>query len=451
MMMRGSKWRNWSGIVEASPQTVVYPGSVVEVVQVVNQCRREVRTLRVVGSGHSFTPIAASNDILMSLDGLQGIVRVDMDAQTATVWAGTKLKALGDMLFQHGLAQENLGDIDVQSIAGAISTGTHGTGIEFENIATQVIGLTVVTGAGDILQCTADSHPEQFRALQVSLGTLGVIVQVTLRLRPAFRMVYESTRTSLSTCLRDLETLNNHHRHFEFYWFPYADPCQLKFMDETTKPADEREIRDFASDVVLENGVFGALSKLCQWMPRLCAPVSRLSASMVPVTRKVAYSHRLFATKRLVRFNEMEYNLPAEAMVPVIWEMREVMARERFAVHFPIECRYAKRDDIWLSPAYGRDSAYIAVHMFRGMPYERYFAAMEDIFLRYGGRPHWGKLHTLQAAELSQRYPMWNRFLNVRAEFDPDGIFLNAYLRDLFGLGDASPAEATTRTRRQAQ
>lgn len=433
MMKSGRKWRNWSGIVTTTPRDVIYPTSIEEIADVVRMCRREGRRLRVVGSGHSFTAIAASEDVLLSLDLMQGIVSVDPEAGTATVWAGTKLKALGELLHAEGLAQENLGDIDVQSIAGAISTGTHGTGIAFGTLATQVVGLTVIAGTGDVISCTEASHPELFKALQVSIGSLGVIAQVTLRLRKAYKLRYEGARVPLTECLARLPELKAGHRNFEFYWFPYAEPCQLKMTNETDEPVTTRKVRDYVSDVILENGVFGLLSGLARRVPPLSATVSRICASSAPALRKVEASHRIYATTRLVRFNEMEYNLPADAMADVIREMRETMAREKHRVHFPIECRYVQADDIWLSPAYGRDSAYIAVHMYRGMPHEKYFADMERIFLRYGGRPHWGKLHTLEADRLRERYPMWDRFAQTRDEMDPDGVLLNGYLRRVFG------------------
>ncbi|THF73736.1 D-arabinono-1,4-lactone oxidase [Cohnella fermenti] len=426
------RWSNWSGSAAASPRQILYPSSTEEISDAVRMCRKENRTLRVVGSGHSFTAIAATNDILISLDRLQGIVSVDADNRTATVWAGTKLKQLGELLHAEGLAQENLGDIDVQSIAGAISTGTHGTGIRFGNISTQVLGMTIIDGNGDIRELDAESSPDTFGAYPVSLGVLGIVAQVKLRLRPAYKLEYRSSRIPLSECLERLDEFRDGHRHFEFYWFPYAETCQIKFMDESEERITSRPIRDYLSEMVLENGVFGAMSGLCRRFPGLATSVSRISASSVPVFRKVEYSHRIFATKRLVRFNEMEYNLPAASMADVIREMRAVMERERFAVHFPIECRYAKGDDLWISPATGRDSAYIAVHMYRGMPYREYFSAMEDIFLRHGGRPHWGKLHTMKHAQLRERYPRWSDFAELRGRMDPDGLFLNDHLRGLF-------------------
>ncbi|MFE9276737.1 D-arabinono-1,4-lactone oxidase [Paenibacillus glucanolyticus] len=435
--MKQVQWSNWSGTVRANPRTVLHPTSTQEVVKIVQMCRQEGRRLRVVGSGHSFTPIAASEDCLVSLDGMQGLVHVDAEGLTATVWAGTKLKLLGELLFRHGLAQENLGDIDVQSIAGAISTGTHGTGRSFGNISTQVVGFMVVTGTGEVLECSRESHPDWFRALQVSLGTLGIIVQVTLRLEPSYRIEYESRRVTLNECLKQQARLAEENRHFEFYWFPYAEPCQIKLMNKTHQEAKEHRFKDYFNEVLVENTLFGLISELCRKLPKASPYVSRFSASQVPLGRKVNHSHRLFATQRLVRFNEMEYNLPVEALNAVIEDMREELSRSKFHVHFPVECRYAKGDDIWLSPAYGRDSAYIAVHMYKGMPYEDYFQAMERIFLRYGGRPHWGKMHSLEAAQLKELYPMWDAFLAVREELDPDGILWSDYTGRLFDSSGA--------------
>ncbi|MCY0887771.1 MAG: FAD-binding protein [Alicyclobacillaceae bacterium] len=426
------RWSNWSGVCVTSPQTIVYPSTVEEVVSVVQSCAVRGQNLRVVGAGHSFTPLAATHDVLMSLDRLSGLVDVQVEERTATVWAGTRLKTLGELLHHHGLAQENLGDIDVQSIAGAISTGTHGTGGNFGTIATQVIGLTVVLASGKVVDCSETSHPELFYALRVSLGALGVLVKVKLRLVPSFRMVYESRRMPLLECLNQLDELKADHRHFEFYWFPHTDMAQVKWMDETADAVQVRSMKKYFQDVVMENRVYGALSELCRTMPTLCKTVSRLSANNVPVSRTVDYSHRLFATQRLVRFNEMEYNLPSAAMRETVLEMEEEVRRAKFAVHFPVECRFVRGDDIWLSPAYQRDSAYIAVHMYKGMEYEPYFTAMERIFRTKNGRPHWGKLHTQRAETLAGLYPRWNDFQRIRAIVDPSGMFLNDYLNALF-------------------
>ncbi|OAB47374.1 D-arabinono-1,4-lactone oxidase [Paenibacillus antarcticus] len=432
MTERRKKWTNWSGSVTATPELVKYPTTIDEIVEIVhNECVIGGKYLRMVGSSHSFTPVAASDQVLVSLDGLQGIVSMDVDQATAVVWAGTKLKLLGELLHESGLAQENLGDIDVQSIAGAISTGTHGSGHRLGSIATQVIGITVVNGLGEVMECTEQSHPDVFKALQVSLGTLGIIVQVKLRLRKSYVLSYESKRMDLSDCLTQLPGLIERNRHFEFFWFPYAEACQVKLMNETGSPISINKVSDFVNERLIENTLFGLLSGMCRLFPAVSSTISRISASSVPIMTKANYSHNIFATQRTVRFNEMEYSLPADCMTAVIREMREAMEREKFHVHFPIECRYVAADDIWLSPAYGRDSAYIAVHMYRGMPYERYFQVMEEIFLRYEGRPHWGKMHTLKAADLKKRYPMWQHFEEIREQMDPNHVFLSPYMSEL--------------------
>ncbi|KPV45527.1 D-arabinono-1,4-lactone oxidase [Alicyclobacillus ferrooxydans] len=429
-----NRWSNWSGIVTSAPRDIVYPSSIEEVRAIVQSCAASRRSLRVVGAGHSFTALAATNDVLMSLDRMSGIIEINHAEQTALVWAGTRLHDLGPLLWKHGLAQENLGDIDAQSIAGAISTGTHGTGSQFGILATQVIEITAVLGTGEVVTCSAESSPELFRALQVSLGAIGVIVKMRLQCKKAFQLHYESRRVRLNDCLTHLEEYKENFRQFEFYCFPYSDTVQLKLMTETETPATHRPIRDYFNKVVMENWLFGALSTACKSMPSLCRPVSRLSASSVPVSEEVGPSYSVFATPRLVRFNEMEYNIPAEALPDVVREVLAKIEAAKIPVHFPIECRFAHGDNIPLSPANSRESAYVAVHMYKGMPHEPYFRAVEEIFLRYGGRPHWGKLHTLTSTELSTRYPAWGEFLTIRASCDPAGIFLNSYLRTLFGL-----------------
>jgi FAD-linked oxidoreductase len=427
-------WSNWAGNVKSRPQQVAMPRSVDEVIQLVVACQKAGTRIRVVGSGHSFTRLVQTEECLLSLDHLQGIISVDPLQQTVEVWAGTKLKTLGQLLHQEGYSQENLGDINVQSIAGAVSTGTHGTGINFGSISTQVVGLTVVTASGEVMEVSEQTQPELFKAMQVSLGLLGIIVRVKLRVLPAYRLRYQSRRMPLDECLASLEMFKTEHRHFEFFSFPYSDTVQVKFMNQTTDLPSANQRWSYVKKMVVENGLFWLLSEGCRLRPSLTRGVSRLSAQSVPSVLESGYSHQLFATPRLVRFYEMEYCLPAEHMAPAIRDLRQAIEQERFAVHFPIECRYVKKDDIWLSPAYERNSAFIAVHMYKGMPFESYFTRMEEIFARYGGRPHWGKMHSMTAEKLHSLYPRLADFLSVRAELDPAGLFVNPYLTELFGI-----------------
>jgi FAD-linked oxidoreductase len=435
-------WQNWSGTVACHPELVA-PASVEELAALVGEYARAGRHVRVVGAGHSFTPLVQSDDVLLSLERLQGVESVDRERGTAVVLAGTRLKRLGELLFQHGLAQENLGDIDVQSIAGAISTGTHGTGIRFGSLSTQVVGLTLVTANGELLECSAERHPEIFKAAQVSLGVLGVIARVTLRVVPARPLHYVGRRTSLQDCLEHLESYRQENDHFEFFWFPYTRWVQAKWINETQEAVPQSTLwgrlwSNF-NKIVLENGVFWLVSEANRLVPALSAAVSNFSALGVASVDEIDYAHRIFATPRLVRFVEMEYNVPAGQARAVIEEIRACIERHRFRVHFPVECRFVQGDDIWLSPAYQRESAYIAVHMYKGMEYKPYFRHVEEIFRRYEGRPHWGKIHTRSAEELARLYPRWHDFRRVRAQLDPQGVFLNAYLRELLAADEPVP------------
>ena len=431
-----NRWQNWSGSVQAHPKAIVQPHTIDELAQTISSYGSTGQHIRVVGSGHSFTPLVQTDDILLSLDNMQGIESVNREEQTVTVLAGTKLKLLGESLHQHGLAQENLGDINVQSIAGAISTGTHGTGITFGSISTQIVGLTLVTASGEIVECSPTENPELFKAAQVSLGSLGVIAKIKLRVVPAKILHFKSQRESLSNCLNNLEQYKQNNSHFEFYWMPYTSWVQTKFLNETEETPTGNNLWGQFNKVVLENGVFGFLSECSRLMPALAPSVSKISAWGLATVNEVDYSHNLFATLRTVRFHEMEYNIPAEHFPTVLEEIRACIDKNKFAVHFPIECRFVHADDIWLSPAYQRTSAYIAVHMYRGMAYRSYFDHLEAIFQRYQGRPHWGKMHTQSAASLSTLYPHWHDFQRIRAEMDPQGIFLNPYLRQLFAVDE---------------
>lgn len=425
-------WRNWSGYVQCVPRRTLEIHNEEALANVIADCREQQRGLRVVGSGHSFTPLVQTEDTLVNLDHFQGLINIDESKGIAEVWAGTKLAALGEILHQHGLAQENLGDINVQSIAGAVSTGTHGTGTQFAGIANQVVGLTLIDGQGRTWECDQFRNPELFQAARVSLGALGIISKVRLQTVPAYKLHYQSKRDQLDTCMGDLARHLEENRNFEFYWFPYSDRVQLKKMNETEAAPTNIGWGKKFNDVVLENYAFWVLSESCRLVPALCAPVSKLCAALVGADERVDWSHRLYATPRLVRFQEMEYNVPRKYFAQVIEEIRQVTADRKFRVHFPLECRFAAPDDIWLSPGYQRETAYIAVHMYRNMPWQEYFHAIEAIFLKYDGRPHWGKWHSLTEKQLAERYPRWQAFNDLRRELDPQGLFLNAHLRRLF-------------------
>ncbi|HRI27546.1 MAG TPA: D-arabinono-1,4-lactone oxidase, partial [Chitinophagales bacterium] len=417
--MAKKTWKNWSGIVSYQPQKVYMPYSEEEIVEVVKHNAARKRKMRTIGSGHSWTPLCETEQALISLDNYQGIESVNHAAMQATVYAGTKIHQLTQMLFQEGLALENLGDIDRQSIAGAISTGTHGTGINFGIIPTQIIGLKLVTASGDVVTCSAQENPDVFKAAQVSLGVLGIISTITFQCVPAYKLRYVADKENLHSCLANIDNYNAHNRNFEFYWFPYSDVCQTKFSNITDEPVQDNPVSDYLNGVVLENGIFGAVSEAVRLAPNLTTKVAKLASTLVSPFSKTNWSHKVYATPRMVKFNEMEYNLPIEQFKDTLLEVVDAFNHYRFKVHFPLENRFLKGDDIYLSPAYGRDSAHISFHVYKGMPYKAYFDAMESICRNHQGRPHWGKLHNLTAKELQPIFPKWNDFLKVRRSLDP--------------------------------
>lgn len=425
------RWSNWSGSVQCTPLEIKTPSSQEEIQAIIRNCAAQQTTVRVVGSGHSFTRLVETNDTIISLDNFQGLESMDKSALQATVLAGSKLKWLGEELLKNGMAQINLGDIDVQSIAGATSTGTHGTGVNLGSVSTQIIEITLVTAKGDVLVCSENENKEIFKAAQVALGSLGVVTKVKLQLVPAYKLKYVRAKASFEEVLNNLAKYNSENRNFEFYWFPHTDGVQLKTLNITDEEPTKNSAMKYFNDMVLENGAFKVLSEMCRIAPSFTKTVCKISAAGVSTGTDINYSNRIFATPRLVKFQEMEYNLPVEHGIKALKEIREVINKNNIKVHFPIEVRFVKADDMYLSPAYQRDSIYIAVHMYKGMEYKTYFDAIEAVFKKYNGRPHWGKMHTLIAKDLSALYPMWGKFQEIRKQLDPEGLFMNDYLKKL--------------------
>ena len=426
-------WKNWSGYVECPGTPLLTPGSVGELAAVLADAAREGRPVRVVGAGHSFSPLVASDGVIVSLDRLQGIVDVDAATNVARVHAGTRLHALGAALARRGLAMENLGDINVQSIAGATSTGTHGTGLGFGNLATQIAALRFVTADGREVVASPGENPELFAGGRIALGSLGVLTEVSLRLVPAYRLRLERGRMDLEDCLAQADALVAANRQFEFYWLPHTETVLTKKWNVTDAPVDPSGFGRWVSDVLLENFAFGALCRLGKAVPSLCPPLSRFCASLVSASEQVDAGWSMLSTVRQVRFNEMEWSLPAARGADALREIRALIARREFPLMFPLEYRWVRGDDLWLSPNHGRDSVHISVHQLVGMPFQRYFDAVQAICLNHGGRPHWGKVHSLKAPQLSRLYPRWDDFLALREKMDPTGLFLTPYLRGLFG------------------
>ncbi|MEO1654962.1 MAG: D-arabinono-1,4-lactone oxidase, partial [Bacteroidota bacterium] len=330
---------------------------------------------------------------------------------------------------------ENLGDIDVQSIAGTISTGTHGTGTAFGTISTQVIALRFVNGKGEVVTCSETENQELFKAAQVSLGCLGIITEVSLQCVPLYKLEIFNRAESLEAIFAHLPERLADNRNFEFYWLPYTDQA----ISKTTNLIENSEVNkdnffNYWSEYILENLAFKVICDLGTWFPSRTEAISRFTARAVSDVRKVQYSHKVYATQRLVKFREMEYNVPAEAYLDVWKEMNQAMDTHKFRVHFPVENRWVKGDDILMSPAYQRDSAYLACHVYHKKDHRPYFKKMEEIFRAHGGRPHWGKMHTLNARDIADLYPAFPTFLKHRSEQDPNQVFLSPYMKALLGL-----------------
>ncbi len=431
-------WSNWAGSEQCQPSEYVQAENARQISDLVIQSRQKGRKIRPLGSGHSFSPLVPTEQTLLSLDRLDGIAQIAADRKSASVMAGTRLKRLGQLLYEEGLSQENLGDIDAQAIAGALSTGTHGTGASFGTLSTQIEGMELVDGQGQIHWLDPQHQPEVFSAARIALGSLGVITQLKLRVEDAYKLEFISGKESLESVLKNYERYLRENRNYEFYWFPYSGMVQNKFSNKSNKLAIKSGVKEYINDIILENYIFKFLSEIARIFPSTCESIARISAMAVSASSKVNWSHQVYATARLVRFNEMEYNVPRKAFSDVMRQLQERVEKERFRVHFPVECRFVAPDDIPLSPAYQRESAYLAVHMYKGMPYQEYFDAAEEIFLAHEGRPHWGKMHSLSAAQLAPRYPRWDEFMKIRQRMDPDGVFLNPYLEKLFGLSTNS-------------
>ena len=427
-------WSNWAKTVQAQPQYFYAPSSEESLQKLVLDAVKKNIRMRVVGSGHSFTALCASDSCIISLENLHGIKNIDHAKQRLEVWAGTSIKALGKLAHELGLAQENLGDIDAQSIAGATATGTHGTGLQFGGLSTQITAFNLLTAQGEILRCSAEERPEYFQAGRISLGALGIITSIELQLRPNYKLHYQSDKTQVPTLLENLESYKKQNRNFEFYWFPYTQTVQTKCSNETEKPVKDKAWLKQWQQNIIENKLLEQLCRLGRRFPSLYQRLNRLMAAGIGKEDRINYSHLIYATPREVRFKEMEYNVPQEAFTEVFRELMALMERKQYPVFFPIECRFVRGDEVWLSPSYGRDSAYLALHVYQGTPHEAYFADAEALFQRYEGRPHWGKMHGASESYFEKTYPKWQDFKRVRQALDPNNFWVNDYLKTLFSL-----------------
>ncbi|MFI9201751.1 D-arabinono-1,4-lactone oxidase [Streptomyces sp. NPDC053048] len=430
----GSAWRNWAGNVTVRPVRSVAPATAEELSAVVARAASDGLTVKAVGSGHSFTSVAATEGLLIRPERLTGLRSVDRAAGTVTVAAGTTLRQLNRALSAHGLSLANMGDIMEQTVSGAVSTGTHGTGRDSGAIAAQIRGLELVTADGSVLTCSAAKDPEVFAAARVGLGALGVITAVTLAVEPEFLLTAREEPMPFGRVTEDFDRLVAENEHFEFFWFPHTDSCVTKRNNRTDgSAAPLGRVGGWVADELVSNGVFGASCALGRAVPAAVPALASLAGRALSARTYTDIPYKVFTSPRRVRFLEMEYAVPREAAMTALRELRAEIERRRLRVGFPVEVRTAPADDIPLSTASGRDTAYIAVHMYRGVPHRAYFTAAEQVMTAHGGRPHWGKLHSRDAGYLADVYPRFAEFAAVRDRLDPHRVFGNDYLRRVLG------------------
>jgi L-gulono-1,4-lactone dehydrogenase len=438
-----SEWRNWAGDQRCVPARIERPRDRGDLIESVKRATDQGLTVRAVGAGHSFTDAACTGGVLLEMGQLSRVLEVQREAGLVKVEAGIGLRALNELIWGYGMALENLGDIDKQTISGAIATGTHGTGARFRNISSQLEAMELVLPDGTLLDVSSTSQPELLPAVRVGLGALGVIATVTLRTEPAFTIRRTDSPLPLSETLERLQDLADGSDHFEFYVFPHTDVALLRQSERTDEPPDPRHAAiEFGQEVILENWVMGTIARAGRRLPSRIPRLSRFVASRLATSVKMDRSYRVFASRRKVRFTEMEYAIPRRHATEAVPRVLEAAERADPPVGFPIEVRFVAADDSMLSPAHDRVTCYIAVHQYRGVAWENYFRSVEAIMDSYGGRPHWGKRHFQTAGTLAERYPLWEDFQAARARLDPAGAFRNQYLDRVLGPPTRSALQA---------
>lgn len=428
------RWTNWSGEQVCAPERIEHPRTEEEVRAAVARAAGEGRRARVSASGHSFTDVALTDDVMLRLDALDRVLSADTGTGLVEVEPGITLHDLGRELAERGLAMENQGDIDRQQLAGAVSTATHGTGAGFPNLSAQVAAVRLVTADGQVRELSHDSDPDAFRAVRVALGALGAITRITLRCVPLFTLRRLDRPRRLDDVLHELDSLVDSNDHFEFYGFPYTGRTVTRESDRSDRPVEPTEPwKRWLNDVVAENAVPSLIFRVGRAAERTIPAVNRAVVPLMRPSVVTDHAYRVYASRRNVPFTEMEYGIPRAVAAEAIRRLVDLVERRRLPVAMPYEVRFTKGDDAFLSTAAERDTCYIAVHQYRGMDFDAYFRGVERIMDDYDGRPHWGKRHFQTAATLEPRYPHWARFRDVRRRLDPDGVFSNDYTDRVLG------------------
>lgn len=434
--MSTTAWSNWAGTETITPRRVVTPADASAAAVAIKRAVSDGLPVKAIGSGHSFTGAAVAPGLQIRLDNLDGIIDADVTTGLVTVEAGIPLHRLNPELARLGLSMEILGDIDRQTIAGAISTGTHGSGVNFGSISTQVRGLEMILADGSIVTCSATERPELFAAARVSLGALGVITKVTVQCVPLYALHAIDAAMPLDDTLDQVDELTTSNDHFEFFWFPHTDTALTRRFNRLPASTELNPLSKWSrtlDDRLITNVGFEALNRIGTRFPTIVPAVSRFVTKAVSDREFTDLAHHVYASERNVRFREGEYFIPRDALVPALRELKQRLEASDVKVSFPFEVRYVRADDIWLSPAYERDSAVVSFHQYHRMPHESWFAMCEDVLGAAGGRPHWGKMHSLGATDLSIAYPRFNDFVALRDELDPHGVFANPYLDRVLG------------------
>jgi L-gulonolactone oxidase len=428
-----TRWSNWAGNQQTGTVLLSKPQTESELQQVVQSAQLSGRRVKAVGSGHSFSAIAVSEEVLVDLSNYDEIIAIDKMNQTVTVQSGIQLSKLNQALYENSLAMQNLGDIAYQTIAGAISTSTHGTGAKFTGIANQVVALRIVLADSSIVECSENVNAQLFSCARVGLGALGLISTVTLKVVPAFNLAVIEEPMRVDDVLQNLDQHVDSNDHFEFFWVPHTGWALTKRNNRNNLPIEPMsKMSHWYSKTLMENYAFGAVCVLGKARPSLIPKL----AKALPSSGRNEYSdasHKVFASKRIIKFYEMEYAIPREACAEALNRVRRMVTDSGFFLNFPVEVRFTAPDEIPLSTASNRESAYIAVHIYKGMNYVPYFTEVESIMNSYQGRPHWGKLHFQSAATLASRYPQWDVFQAVRNQVDPQRMFSNQYLETVLG------------------
>ncbi|MCO5970648.1 D-arabinono-1,4-lactone oxidase [Actinoallomurus soli] len=427
-------WRNWAGNQRATPRRVVTPRSAADVAAAVQAAAGAGLTVRMTGTGHSFTDAAATEGLLLRPEGLTELRSVDTATGLVTAEAGMPLTVFNEQLALHGLALANMGDIQEQTLAGATQTATHGTGRDAAGLVSQIAGLELVLADGGLVTCSREERPELFHAARAGLGALGIVTAITWQAVPAFLLQAREEPMRWDDVLEGLEEFAAGNEHFEFYWFPHTDGCLTKRNNRVPGPAEPLgRFRHWLDDEFLSNSVFEVANRVARRLPAAIPTINGVSARALGARTYTDVSHKVFTSPRRVRFKEQEYAIPREELAGALREIRALIERRGWRISFPIEVRLLPPEDAWLSMAYGRDSAFIAIHVYHATPHEEYFRGVEEILTPLGGRPHWGKLHTRDASYLEGAYPRFGDFLALRDRLDPERRFANRYLTQVLG------------------